>query len=1231
MKKHNIVAQFSCSVDEYGNLKEYRVVSGSVFNEEYNETLDSGTLVLSQIKAEDRLSNIKPYDYVRVYDKLNPSTFDKLYLVDNFDETENNITEHIFGYTINLMSETKWLEKVQCPNLAITHELDDGSVEKKTIYQYIKQYMELYIPKIKFSYGDGKWSYEPLILMPGQNKISELNIAVEGQDFSEIGSEWVGIAYSSELNSDIDIDTIKYLKIINATGDYEFGWMSVSIDTQTRRIKFEGAVQSQPAIDTSGTITVSFRYESISEREDFYNRFNVPCADLAFTAPTLRQLFTSLMQQVGCIPTVYHRTLGFLDFQLDAIEMQKDNTINKITRSLSSDSFANTLLNMSSNVLDSGNKVICEALGFRDKSRALLKQQENLYLETKFPIYKVEKFNINAYVVVDLDINNVGYTGDAGWSDVSWQWLMTSSIGVFAGQNRITLKLLVNYTEHGSGPWPTTSLTLDGTLVAFKYGKTSVSMNINQRATASQDMEFYFSVGDRDMYYFVGTITLWHPDFEGYSYNVFYCNYTGNNRKYLCLYNQNITQLLVEASKRQYLSTNFSTMIAETGSANADLDTLAKYVYGTVGYNIGSNKIEGFSDTYNVGEKTVLGWIEVDYTYIENIWNFIVSKYQESIIRQLSESLGNMPTNINNYSVGLLTNNVEINSITPFNPQKRGLVELEQELSQAGESDAPTTALAMLLNPVYNWISSDINFAYLWFDIQYQPLNSFNLSYVKTVESVDIPISQYDGNVSGLTDFDRLSTHEQEQVDRIGNETLVINQRTDDYDLIRTFDNGPLFYKDDTNRDGSIDSGDNGVDYIIFKRSFTINNYHYNASYVGSKDAILKNYFTSIRTKYRAYQYVDYSQSTLRKEHDTFFVRFGEETWYDGDDKIFFGEYTPENLDKQQRLIGNILSIYKTAQYCILSDGEVNTKNDISVTAYKNFISIITEETDNVGSGTYIANDAFSQGISCHSALLGGVPQAWQIWNDTYNEKHNVAFVSSLNVNNIFDDYIDVSGADIDEIRADFDNILSMPIVTDIFVDLYSNDIGNVIFSVVDDNKNGEYKRTFYKDGAERINHTVQFIYYSDTRNMIWNENFLTTNLLMPTPNPSNKYLIDLTGQTFEINDNTYTYTGSVIAVNFDSVVSFHNGVSDNSNPYIQVDWTQIPGVTQFKVAHRTVAQTNRFDDYLAFRKGTEDIQKFYITLNDTKTDYVLAEQNGVLYRRYKVKPNSLQRKTEDI
>lgn len=1253
---HNIVAVFASNINA-----EYPVVNGSIFNEEYNETLDSATIVLSQITKENRLSYIKPYEYVRVYDKNSWDEdeqaygFDKIYLVDNFNEQENNIKEHIFGYTINLMSETKILEKIQCPNLTVTHAVNNGVSTQKTILQKIREYMELFVPKMKYSSDGVNWSYQPVIKFDGLTETSEViteSDVSQNEDeraFSPVLTGYEASIYYYITDTSINMNDVRIIdwEIIDIDG---YGTNPLDVTNKTfiinrtdRRIEFYIFCDREPQ---NVYFYISFTYSYI-ERHSIINshwqKFNVPCADMPFNVPTLRQLLTTLMQQVGCIPVVRNRKLDFLDFQLDAVDFAIDNdytlgnTVNYIRRGLSSDSYVNSLVNISEQVLDSGNKVICEALGFRDLEKAILKQQENLFLETKFPIYKVEGFKINAYVDSNITINSPGAIRSVGISTTTVQW----SAEITKTDNKVKLNFRMSYT-HSITPF-ITGIDIRGQLYCFAYNDTANPQieQINERYftddfTVGTDGVFEFNLSNTsyDTFYFVGYVGIFDPDviIQGHAYDVFVSNFAGS-KQLLTLYSQDITQLLVEKSIRQNLSVNFSAMVDETmpNLSGVTLSTLAKYVYGTIEYSIGSTKISGFSDSYNYGHQTALGWINTGYTYIENIWNFITTRYTSSIENVVRKNYANIPTikdTVYNYDPSYgkeevvqtgSTINMVINSIKPYNPMKNNL--------------AP-----------YPIFTSDINFSFLWFDISYQPLNSFNLSYVKKDEDIDFALEQFDGNVSGLTDFDRLSIHEQEQVDRIGNETLTINQRAIDFDDIRTFSNGPLYFKDDTNRDGSINGSDKGIKYIIFKRSFTIKNNFFNVTYIGSKDAILKNYFTSIRTKYRAYQYVDYNQSVLRKEKDIFYVKLSENGWYDGDDHIYFGGLESSyDFALQQRYLTKLLgswvpaytdhvsqdySTVNSVKNCVLASDDEQTKNEVSVIAHKNFFAIIYEEKDNVGSGTYIDSDAFDQAADNVDALLGGVPQTWQIWDDNYNDGHIVSYVSNLKISNIFNSYMDASSATTTEIMSDFNKLLKLPILDNVFANVINNSQNNVVFSIVNDKTNvlhyaEKRMKTFYKDYSERINHTAQFIYYTDSENILWTENFFKLNDVSGVFGFASINLVSLEGASFELSDSDYTETITPITTEYGDIITFNNGSLDDSNPYICINWSRIPGITQFKVVARKTVGGLFNCDVIAFKKGTSDIQKFYITLNDTKSDYVMGERNGILYRAYRVANSS--------
>lgn len=1283
---NNIVVQFACSLNEDGTFKEYRAVSGSVFNEEYSETLDSATIVLTQIPLKDRLINIKPYQYVRVYDKSGNTNFDKLFLVDSFDEKENNINEHIFGYTINLMSETKWLEKIQCPNLTITHEVKDGVSSKKTIYQYIKQYMDLFVPKIKFCNDKTKiWNYKPLLTYPTDKTSS------------------------------------------------------------------------------------------------FYKKFNVPCADMGFSAPPLRQLLTTLMQQVGCIPVVKNRVLGFLDFQANTVDFGNgdytiNNTVNSIRRSLSSDSYANTLVNISENVLDSGNEVICETLCFRDTSNVLLKQTENLYLETSLPIYKVNKCLLHAAGKIHSGFFSSSFhCSTANFNIDSDNWLISTEqypciiykeVNIKNGIATIKFCLPRNvdnifveintlkfWRKHPIGNYyeivdsvdefyfvlDKTTTQIDtisyqditsGTKQLHVRSKTLVFRNISEEAdscfisgTFNNHLDVFYEKksftfirwandDDKVTYKtgFLGSSEDWNsiPSWSSeYIYNCFIARYNFKDTKLFACFD--ITKLVVENSIRQTLNTDFNAMNEEfSGSiAKRTIDNLSKYVYGTVGYSIGSKKIEGFSSILNSGSTSALGWIDLSKTYIENIMLFLSSiDPGATTTEKIREST--YKTSINQYFEGiadyLYENSSSYSSSDLIAYEKFNLIDFSYYF--------------------YDVLNNDFNeklyyFTTLFFDIYYQPLNSFNLTYSKTIEDIDIPISQYDSNNSGLTDFDRLSIHEQEQVNRIGNETLSISQRTENIKDVQDFDKGILVFKEDTNRSGSIDDNDNGINYLIFKRSFSIGNNFFSVSYTGSKDAILKNYFTSIRTKYRAYQYVDYSSSTLRKERDTFYVRVATD-FYNADDRIWLGNYNNKNINKLKYWLydfsnsstqENAISYECEYDLAVVTNGtikeneEETVKNSVSAITSSNMIGFVYEYIDNVGAGTYLLEIT-------PDSKLGGLKQAWQIWNDDYNNAHTVSYITNIP----FYKKVFYPKATMPENLKKFQK---SPIVDSNFLNVFTSD--NVIFNVVDDNAKqaGDYKnvqRSFYKDGSERINHTVQFIYYAPNNDVLFGEDFMSGSFLISRFNnafnciygsndfeintlkhaPSiqdtriefdtlngniildSTYLesykedgedtnyiyatykknisnilnlpnilidyIESTSINCEIRSQTISYVGESqnlevtfrikidsgktindVSFNFPYTYSASDFYSEyvsygeeEGTPYIKVTWHgyNVIKLCSSKDMFETVS------DIVVFKRPDDkpESTKFFFSINDTKTDYVLSEQNGMLYRRYKVK-----------
>lgn len=1185
---NDIVAEFASSYYKSGetrpngfslyDLKQYHVVAGSVFSDEYNETLDSATLVLDHVKKEDRLVDIEPYEYVHVFDKNHPEDFDRIYLVDNFSEQEKNINQHLFSYTISLMSETKLLEKIQCPNVAITHRVQQGATEYLSIYEHMKRYMELYVPYAKMRKSDGTgWEYRQIITIPDTNS-------------------------------------------------------------------------------------------------SFYTKFNIDCADMAFNMPTLRQLLTTLMQQVGCIPVVRRGVLSYLNLRAEPVsfgrETDDDFTVSRIQRSLSSDSYANTLVNISDNVLDSGNKVISETLGFRDKDNSLLKQQENLYLETKFPIYKITKGIINIPMTVK------GVTGSTVNSYNTIELVdsyrgfrslltLTDAVGSPNAQGKLHIQLdfshnqtsgdvSVNYYMYDVEVWAYSSTgSLIGSLATGPSNYLYID-SVSPRATLDLNISYVTGM------FFVMTLnvkTVIYNGDEG-SYTFYTDDYnppTGQyqqiqwisdttqigTQKFNIMRSFDITPIFQENSVRQNLKTNFKDMPLYINTAlnlhpDHVIEALATFYYGTVGYTIGSNRISGFSNSYSETFSKIFGPLTVAKTFIEVIIYYTALTSPEISPTEFCDEI------YAKYGIKLFP--------SFFTGTTQSYMEFDKR--------------------------TYFTFAALTFDIEYQPLNSFNLSFSKQNRDIPYAIQQLDTNASGLTDFDRLVLREQETVDRIGNVILSVSQRTKDLSQIRgnpTGDFSLTYFLDDLNRDGDYDDPNETRKYILFKRQIAVNDYYYDVSYTGMENAILKDYFTSIRTKYRAYELVDYNQSVLRKERDTIYVGLMSEGYIKGggSDNLHFEwdsnysafvdgfTYYVHNINE----FGSGQKIYskKIKYVCEFGIGSnlVDTgtndmftivKNDISTITSKNILAFIYENSDNAGSGTFIPNVDYSTYYTItalhfdsdlEEAQVCGIPQRWQIWWDKYADKHPVLFTGSLNISqSVINSQMTLSvGAWLPIINYQYEGSSPWSGTSD-----HSKkfSIGTATIDNDFPSSGGNYARVFYKDYSERINHTVQFVYYTDDpEHIAWTEEFIANCSLAQKANDINVASTGLSLICKEATDapldtDTNWYEGvpsgaswwptyQQLIDNNASYTDYINIVNEGSSYCIEVTWHTYNVITV--ASYNYINGKNMYKNLISFKKpeGAGAATRFYITFNDTKSNFVLdREQSGLLRKVAKVEYNGI-------
>jgi hypothetical protein len=128
---------------------------GAVFGKNYNETLDSGTIIISQLTTPLVL---EPFDVAII---TGTSFTPKRLVIDTITERIISFDPLTYEYQITLFSETKILENFLLPNLSITQPANPS--ERKSIGFYINKYLELYGPKkrVRFSTSEpNRWKWE---------------------------------------------------------------------------------------------------------------------------------------------------------------------------------------------------------------------------------------------------------------------------------------------------------------------------------------------------------------------------------------------------------------------------------------------------------------------------------------------------------------------------------------------------------------------------------------------------------------------------------------------------------------------------------------------------------------------------------------------------------------------------------------------------------------------------------------------------------------------------------------------------------------------------------------------------------------------------------------------------------------------------------------------------------------------------------------------------------------
>lgn len=1026
--------------------KTFNILPDATFSYCANEELDSANIILTHLR--EQIANLKPYDWCQIYDENNNKVGNR-FLIDSFQCKEINIKQHIYQYTIALMSETKLLEKVQLPNRQWLAKID-GS--KRKLYDAIDQLMRIYSPKVKVT----------------------------------------------------DNNKFKY--------DYLIKW----------------------------------DYSALQEK------FNVDLKDLSLSQPTLRQALTAMMIQVGCLPTVENGELSWLDLRQEPSNFVVNDTMNYFETSMASDSYVNSLVSQGDNILDTKNECVNEILHFTDKENALLKQTENLFLETSKPIYYVNNLTMCLFGRANILITGLPhiYTESTNRTfEFSYKEDgTTSSEAKFTVFNKlmraVTVELIFIFYSDTDGRLKTSrktetfniSLTGEEYSVAIPYGYNKC----------------YAIVKMRDGLY----LSSLSPKF-----------------KINLLFKSDITKLCVEQGRRQYLNADYLEMAKESGH-KWTVDELSEYVYGTVGYKKGDKKIEGFSSTYSA----INGWFESltggrTYTYIENILRTV----------QMSNK---------DFANFIYPTKLSLNEIL-FNNEE--VIGNEQ-------------AIQLEIETIYNTKGTQtLNFSSVWFEISYQPLNSLNIKFNKKEEAT-FEIEQLDNAQNALENLDDLALSEMDKVSRLGQEIMSINQLTLNKNDIQSI---PSKFRD----------------YTVFKKVVSYGLNSISVNYFASKNYIMKNYFTSIATKYRATAYSDYEEAIVRKENTKVYALLSKDYNYYGSDSVVFG-----NLINPTRNTSDLLSMFSKDIKNVLSYGYEygNFNNDqlgtfkieLSISSYENNVILNYQQLDNVSPGIAI-NNREAYFVSSPS-LLGGLPQSWYVWDNPEYDRKYVGFISRFE--NLGENIETMTQ---DEIKEEVKKVASSPLTNVFGIPVpYTNKI-NTIITLTDrfdnDNEeiylNGNNAKFYFKDQSEIINQTLQFEYYSiDAKlgrlfaDMIcWKNPFSTTELWS---NNEIYKVFNYQGRTWRL-------------VVEPSWTDFNDEIHKRTNfTYVEVENAFTVVGNSLKINYKPTDATkvklvliDRTEEYaidiceLNFKNG----DTYYLTLNDTKTNKVYDMNGDIPYLTYEV------------
>ena len=507
--------------------------------------------------------------------------------------------------------------------------------------------------------------------------------------------------------------------------------------------------------------------------------------------------------------------------------------------------------------------------------------------------------------------------------------------------------------------------------------------------------------------------------------NAYYFEKDGNklvkkdiSKFFLC--EQDITPLVKLNSERNALSQDWDDFSVSLEN-NTSLEEMAKYKLCTIGYDIGSNHITGW------GEK---------YTYPEVFWD-VEKSYIENIVKKLE-------------------------TMRPYGKySKSDILEIfKKDYEQTIILSEPLPFKSIMYPENMPFLEELIgNITYLmkgmFFKIDYTPFYNGCVTHSKKMDVRNSFVTINDNQSSSLSLLEKDGLAQLEKLNRFGNKGITICARYKNWEDVQ--DIGTI-WKDDI---------------IIYRREFSIFNNVINVTYQGTKDYVLKNYYTSVFARYRTYNLMSYGESIRRNENRKNYLFISKDKYYeDKTDALniynefesdFFSFMVPEEkfeqIDdfKDYKNMNIAFLKYKENDYIIKELITFNSGNSICFNVSMN---------DNITSRPYIKDFKPEVNLKASDDFTGSV-QDFKVLTDNYGNIENMNFIIGHYDYNK-DDWINTKIQNYTENSKDlvynyYSNYLfNLPIVDSKNL----NKIENKIFM---NNEN------MYKDNKELIDMTYQF------------------------------------------------------------------------------------------------------------------------------------------------------------